>query len=110
MKGIEEEINACYLTPVGARLVVKRDGFKYSGRLVIPDKAKQMPTTGVVVATGEGLESYLGKRILWNFLSGSPVTFRNRPAYQILNIEEVQAIVDTTEDLEPETQDTSQMY
>lgn len=96
--------NKCFLQPNGARLVVERDGFSYKGNLIIPDKAKQMPTTGIVMRAGEGLEYLVGKRVLWNFLSGSPITFRNKPCYHILNIEEILAIVETNEELETEPQ------
>lgn len=99
----------CFLEPVGSRLVVKRDQFKYSGLIAIPDKAKEPPTTGTVVKAGPGLEDYVGKRVLWNFLSGSPVTFRNKPSYTVLNIEEVLAIITTDEKLEPSTKEFVEM-
>lgn len=85
--------NTCFLVPNGTRLVIERDGFKYSGRLVIPDRAKMRPTTGTVVAVPESgeLDAWLGKRVLFNQYAGTDVVFRGSPHWTVLQIEEIVA-------------------
>jgi chaperonin GroES len=90
----------CILKPNGSRLVIEYDTFKYSGSLVIPERAKVKPTTGIVIATGEGLEQWLGKRVLFGMYSGTPVKFHNRQAWLVCQIEEVIAEVESSTELD----------
>jgi co-chaperonin GroES (HSP10) len=85
------------LEPTSGRCIVVRDRFKYSGLIAIPDRYKQMPTTGHVVAVGNSEQEHLvGKRIVWGRFSGVPVQFDKRPAYDILTYEEILAFLNDT--------------
>jgi co-chaperonin GroES (HSP10) len=109
MKGIAETVEKeakCFITPVvlpEGRIVIEQDSFHYSGRLAIPDTAKRRPTTGHVVRVSDtvNLGDLLGKRVIFGMYSGTLVTFKNMPAYRILECREVQGIVEI-EDIELE--------
>lgn len=107
-----------FMKPTPGKLIVKIDDFRYSGRIVIPDKAKRMPTTGVVVAVsdadlnaeevGGGLGGYwLGRRIIFGRWSGTQLAFKGHPAFNCLTYEEILAELATDEELELD--DTSLM-
>lgn len=99
-----------FLKPTFGRCIVQEDGFKYTGKLVIPEIAKRRPTTGIVVAAAaadshDGTQ-WLGKRVLFARFSGTLLTFKNRPAYRSLGYEEIIAEV-LKQDDELELDDTS---
>jgi co-chaperonin GroES (HSP10) len=83
----------CFLIPTNnpPRVIVARDNFHYSGRLIVPDTAKARPTTGTVIAVppnGE-LNYWLGKRVLFAPMSGTDVKFKNYSPWIVLQIEEI---------------------
>lgn len=81
---------AKFLEPTSGRCVVMRDAFQYSGRIAIPEKYKQLPTTGRVVGVGDEDRSHLlGRRIVWGRFSGVMINFDKRPVYDILTYEEI---------------------
>ena len=97
-------LDDCFIRPNGLRVVVKRDGFTYKGVLTIPERAKKLPTTGVVVSvppSGE-LDFWLGRRVVFGMLSGQPIEFRGKPAYICLAIEEVLGEISSKDELELE--------
>lgn len=103
MSTTQRRINGCFIEPYGLRVIVERDGFKYGGKLIIPDKAQHKPTSGTVVAVPESgeLDHLLGLRVVFGTWSGTELTFKNRPAYTSLSVEEVMGrIHGTNEDLE----------
>jgi co-chaperonin GroES (HSP10) len=83
----------CFLIPTNSppRLVVARDGFHYSGKLVIPDSAKARPTTGYVIAVPPNGEFnyWLGRRVLFAPMSGTDVKFKASAPWIVLQIEEI---------------------
>ncbi len=84
----------CILDPFPGRCVIVRDGFKYSGKIIIPDKHRQLPTTGVVVAVGDKeRENLLGRRVAWGRYSGVPFQFSGHHCYDVMTYEEVMAFV-----------------
>lgn len=91
----------CIIRPTAGRVLVKRDGFAYSGKLVIPERAKQRPTTGIVVAAGDGCEDWLGKRVIFPLMSGTDYKFKGFPQWTMLQIEEIHGeLLKTDQELE----------
>ena len=94
------------------RCVAVRDGFKYAGAIIIPEKFKQLPTTGRIVGVGnEEQQDWIGRRIIWGRYSGVEVQFDKFPAYTVLTYEEILAFLKddsvtlTQEDLSAMTSD-----
>jgi co-chaperonin GroES (HSP10) len=106
------QIRGCFVKPNGYRLIVERDGFKYSGALYIPEKNRIPPTTGVVVAVpADGsLDQWLGKRVIWSQLSGTPISFKNLPKYFAMQIEEIIGEITVDEKLIPEAPEVGGGY
>ena len=89
---------SCFLKPTAGRVIVVQDLPKAPSKLIIaPQKALARPTTGRVIACGDGAEGWLGKRVLYGMLSGMPLQFKNRPAWIALTQEEIVAEI-TLED------------
>lgn len=83
--------------PLPGRILVQEDSFKYEGRMVIPDSAKRRPSTGVIIAIGEGTETKakLGDKVVYPMYSGTglrfrdPETSKDLPPMRVLTPEEV---------------------
>ncbi len=93
----EEVSTKCIIDPMPGRCVVVRDGsVEKSGGIWIPDKAKQMPTTGTVVAVGDDdRHGLVGRRIVWGRYSGLVVQITGFPIYDILTYEEILGFLNT---------------
>jgi chaperonin GroES len=65
------------LTPLHDRVLVKRTESeeKTSGGLIIPDSAKEKPSEGEVVATGEGARKDNGELIAMAVKAGDTILF-----------------------------------
>jgi chaperonin GroES len=65
------------LTPLHDRVLVKRTESeeKTSGGLIIPESAKEKPSEGEVVATGEGLRKDSGELIAMAVKPGDKILF-----------------------------------
>ncbi len=75
-------------------LAVAIDKFVYSGRLVIPDNAKRMPTKGIVVAVADNINDIqVGDRVLYSQFAGYLLVFEGMPAMRMLGYEEVLSIL-----------------
>jgi co-chaperonin GroES (HSP10) len=78
--------------------------------LFIPDKSKRRPTTGTIVAIcpdqQADLGHWVGKRIVFARWSGTGLNFKNRPAFRVLDIQEILAELTET-DAELDLDDTS---
>lgn len=99
----EELAKACFLLPKTGRYIVIEDGFSYSGLLTIPDTAKRASTTGVIIRVGpECDEGWLGQRVVYGAFSGTLIKYKGKPAYRIMNGDEILAAVQSTEELELE--------
>ena len=100
----------CYLKPRPGKCIVEREGFKYEGRLVIPEKAKQLPTIGRIIAVGDpDHEFMLGQRIIWARYSGVPISITGKPKYDVFAYEEILCEVCTDDEVHLELEDTSLM-
>lgn len=87
----------CFLRPMPGRIIVQRDGFKYSGKILIPETAKRYGQTGKIIAVGEGIENSLlkvGARVVWPLYGGTELQFAGRPWYMVLSQEEILAVVE----------------
>jgi co-chaperonin GroES (HSP10) len=111
------------------KVVVQSDDFKYTGKIVIPDKAKRRPTTGTIVAIGYGVgrwetkevfvkkdeatgedlfkdEStfiptfHVGQRVVCGMYSGVVVKIKEQPMFLILNQDEILCTVSGEAELE----------
>jgi co-chaperonin GroES (HSP10) len=93
-----EVMNGYWLHPAPNQVIVKYDAFVYKGKLVIPDTAKRLGTTGVVQAIGPFVDRCkVGDRVLWATFSGTQFHFRRDgvdEVFIILNNNEVKATVD----------------
>lgn len=89
-----EKAEKLSLVPTPSRIIVEEDGFKYEGRVIIPETAQRRATTGTVKAVGENVTIVkVGDRILWAQFSGTVCNFRSHPAVRVLVEDEVLAIV-----------------
>lgn len=98
-------IDNCFLEPSPGRVIVLPDGFKYKGRMIIPDNAKRSGTAGTILKVGQGccMEFYhedklwrplaAGDRVVYGTWTGTALTFEGRPSYRILHENEVLAIL-----------------
>jgi len=89
-----------YIIPAPGRIWLVEDGFKYEGRIVIPDKVQRRPTTGTVRWVGEGVNYVEGQRLVYGLYSGTVVNFKNHPVYRVLNPDEVLGVVEGVAELE----------
>lgn len=95
------------LKPLPGRIIVRIDSFTYSGRLVIPENAKRMPTTGVVESVGDGVSHVKdGDHIVFPLYSGTLVKFKNVATYRILTEQEILATIPANEELDLEDMGT----
>jgi len=93
------------LRPLHDRVIVRRlvEGEQKSGRIIIPDSAKEKPQQGEVIAAGNGkitkdgkrtpLDVKAGDRILFGKYTSQEVTL-NGEEYLIMREDEVLAVVD----------------
>lgn len=99
-----EEPKGFYLEPLPGCLVAIEDPFKYEGRIIIPGQAQRRPTTGKVVAIGEGVTKItVGDHVVWPMLSGTLIKFRGHPDYHIFNEDEILAKIIGEAELEEMT-------
>lgn len=104
-----ETMSVCFIEPLGSRLVVRVDPPKSISKLIVtPNKSKARPTTGLVVAVGQGLEHMMNKRVLFNQFSGTGVKFKGCPVWQVMQFEELVGVIPTDVEMEERAQD--QLY
>ena len=65
------------IRPLHDRIIVRRleEGEQTSGRIIIPDSAKEKPQKGKVIATGNGKVNDDGKRVPLDVKTGDLVLF-----------------------------------
>lgn len=109
------------LRPAPGKLLVIEDGFKYEGRIVIPDKVQKRPTTGIIHKMGEGIGKYVsevetdgegneittevfvphykeGERVVYGLYSGTVVNIRNcAKVFRVLSPDDVLVVVEEGE-------------
>ncbi len=96
---------ATKIQPLGDRVLVeplKEDEVKKGG-IIIPDTAKEKPTTGIVIAIGTGKLDDEGKKIPFNVKKGDKVLMPkyggtevklNDKEYQLIREEDILGIVE----------------
>lgn len=90
-----------WIKPKRGRVIVELDSFEYKGRLIIPDRAQVPPTTGKVVAVGDGVEGIsVGEKVVFGVYSGTLLKFKNRPRMRVLIPDEILAEVVLNAELE----------
>jgi co-chaperonin GroES (HSP10) len=78
------------IKPSAGRIWILEDGFRYEGRIVIPEKVQKRPTTGTIKWIGSGVENYSeGDRVVYGLYSGTVVNFKNMPTYRVLSPDEI---------------------
>jgi len=82
---------AFYLEPSPGRVIVVEDEFVERSRIITPDSAKRRPTTGKILAVGDGVyEMYkVGDRVVYGMYSGTVINFKDQPAFRILGQDEL---------------------
>lgn len=116
---------ACPIRPTSMRIIVKEDGFKYTGRLIVPDNVQRRPTSGIVEAVGDkvGRLEYeqskpaiigeevemkevfvptfkIGDHVVYGLYSGTVINFKGFPTYRSLSEEEIIGWLPTEIELE----------
>jgi co-chaperonin GroES (HSP10) len=88
--------------PTPGHLLIQEDGArKLEGKIIVPEKFQKRPTTGKVVAIGEGVTiASVGKRVLFNQYSGTGIKFKGLPWYRSLVPDEVIAVIEGEGELE----------
>jgi chaperonin GroES len=86
---------AFFLDPTPGRIIVVEDQFQAQGRIIVPDTLKRRPTTGKILAVGDGVYDMLkvGERVVYGLYSGTVINFKGQPAFRILGQDEVLSIV-----------------
>jgi chaperonin GroES len=93
------------IRPLHDRIVVRRldEGEQKSGRIIIPDTAKEKPQKGKVVATGNGKVNDEGKRVPLDIKTGDLILFGKYASqeikldgeeYLIMREDDVLAVID----------------
>jgi chaperonin GroES len=88
---------AFFMRPTPGRIIVQEDEFNYRGLIAIPDAAKRRPTTGKILAVGEGVSNpdlQVGIKVVYGLYSGTVINFKEQPAFRILGQDEVLAVID----------------
>jgi co-chaperonin GroES (HSP10) len=95
-----------FVHPSAGRILIQEDSALSSvGRIIIPDRTKKRPTTGVILEVGRGIEDYhAGQKVVFGLYSGVVLTYKGwdpktRINFRILNIDE---ILGTQDDEAPE--------
>lgn len=87
---VDEKGEKFELEPLGAKLLMKEDGFEYKGRLIIPDQAKRRPTTGIIVAVGPlGNKELLNKRVCCAQFSGTGIGIQGKQPFRVITEDEL---------------------
>ena len=73
------------LVPLGDRLVVQREASeeRTAGGILLPDSAKDKPTRGIIIATGDGRVLDNGSRAPLQVKAGDKVLFTSYAGEQI---------------------------
>jgi hypothetical protein len=75
---------------LGDHLLIYISEFRYSGRIVIPDHAKRLPTKGVVVMTGPLVTDIeIGQLVLYSQFAGFLLQFEGLPPCRIISRSEL---------------------
>ena len=93
------------IRPLHDRIVVRRldEGEQTSGRIIIPDTAKEKPQKGKVIATGNGKVNDDGKRVPLDIKTGDLILFGKYASqeikldgeeYLIMRQDDVLAVID----------------
>ena len=90
----------CILAPFPGKCIVRRDEAPSTfGRLIIPEKYKQFPTVGIVVAVGdEDQKELMGRKVLFPHLSGLDISLKNQPFYTCFSYSELLAVIEVADD------------
>ena len=94
------------LRPLHDRIIVRRDehGERHSGRIIIPDSAKEKPQRGTVIAAGSGSVKDGGTRVPLDVKAGDLILFGKYTSqeikldgeeYLIMRESEVLAVIET---------------
>lgn len=116
-KPYDNEIGTSFFQPMGARLVIKEDDHNYKGAIAIPEKFKQKPTTGVVVAIGPDVPSCIsnqepieqaaplfahGDHVVYAMFAGTILGVKGGASYRIIGYDEILAKIPKDTKLELE--------
>lgn len=84
------------LEPMPGRIIIQIDSFAYTGKLIIPDAVKRLPSTGKVIAVGIGVDGVsLGDHVVVPMYSGTALAMRdkktqeNLPPMRVLTVDEI---------------------
>jgi len=79
-----------FLEMLNDHIVINIDAFRYTGKIIIPDKAKHMPTKGLVVAVADNIKDIkVGDRVLISQFAGYLLKFENTPLARCISYSEV---------------------
>jgi co-chaperonin GroES (HSP10) len=76
--------------PLNDHLFIKIDNFQYTGKIVIPEQNKRMPTKGLVVAVASSITNIkVGDRVLYSQFAGYLLKFGDVPVCRCLGYSEL---------------------
>ena len=79
---------------LNGHLMIEIDGFKYGGKILIPDKHQSKPTKGRVVGLADDITDIkVGDKILYSQFAGYLLKFDGTPALRCIGYTEVLAIL-----------------
>lgn len=73
-------IDGLPIVPKGSRIVIKRNAYKETGRIILSDNAKPKPTTGIVVGYGPDVPDgfvEIGEQVIFGLYAGIPVVLKD---------------------------------
>src|SRR5258707_3607114 len=80
---------------LNGHLVIHIDQFKYTGRIIIPEKAKHKPTKGLVVSLASDITDIaVGDRVIISQFAGYLLKFEGTPSCRCVGYSEVLGIVE----------------
>lgn len=79
---------------LNGHLMVEIDNFRYSGKILIPDKHQAKPTKGTVVGKADDITDIeLGDKVLYSQFAGYLLKFDDTPALRCIGYNEVLSVL-----------------
>jgi co-chaperonin GroES (HSP10) len=91
---VEPGIKWPFKKVLNGHLMISIDNFRYTGKIVIPERAKALPTKGRVVGIADDITDIkVGDKILYSQFAGYLLKFDDTPVLRCIGYNEVLAIL-----------------
>jgi co-chaperonin GroES (HSP10) len=92
----------CFLTPQPGRVIIEQDDVKRKSSIIYtPTDKEPRPTTGTVIAVPDDAQmtiQWIGKKVLFAQFSGICLNFKNCPNWRVLQVDEILAVFNNSDD------------